>query len=116
MSAIQQNQAKPKGQAAKAARAEKAPEPKTVEFRGMTLELPVELPKTFMWDLAASDDDVFAYYKIVQSLLKPEQIGAVRSALAASDDSEAEFVIALLDTVLGEYGMTVGESEASQGS
>lgn len=107
-----------KKKAAAAARAEAAdqPQPKTAEFRGLTIALPTDLPKTFMWDMAAANDDVFAYFQLVQSLLQPEQVGEVRSALANADDTAGDFIMELLDAIFAEYGMAAGESAASQGS
>lgn len=116
MSATQQKRARPQGQAAKAARAEVQPETKTVEFRDLTLELPAELPKTFLWDVAASQDNVVSYFQLAQSLLRPEDVGDVRSALADSDEDAGEFTVALLNAMLEPYGLAMGESAASQSS
>lgn len=89
---------------------------RTVEFRGLTLTLEDELPKTFMWDAAESADNDVAFYKLVQSLIDAEQRFAVRAALAESDGSAAEFMQELSESILGAYGLGLGESSASQGS
>lgn len=95
--------------------APEAVEQKVADFRGLKLVLN-ELPKTFLWDLAASGTDVRGLYQLAQSLLRPEQLGEVRGLLAEYDGAAEDFMDELLDAVFAEYGLGVGESEASQDS
>lgn len=88
-------------------------EQKTVEFCGLTLELPTALPKTLLWDIAAAQDNIVAYFQLAQSLLKDEQLPAVREALIDSDLSSDDFTVELLETILDAYGLGMGESAAS---
>jgi hypothetical protein len=109
---------KPSAAKAKAAVAEVTPdavEQKVAQFRGITLVLN-ELPKTFLWDLAASDNNVLAYFQLVQSLLRPEQLGEVRQALMESDDDADTFIGELVEVVFSAYGLGLGESAASSDS
>jgi hypothetical protein len=92
------------------------PQPKTVEFRGLTLTLGEALPNTFIWDAAEANGNELAYYQLVQSLVPPEQRLVVRSVLAESGEDSDAFMSDLADVVLGAYGIGLGESSASQES
>lgn len=105
--------AAPKSGAA-AARAELDPKQKTVNFRGVEITLPPELPKTFVWDLAAaSSEGDLGYYRLAQSLIPAEHLQEVRALLADSDDSEEDFMMDLLNTMLEPYGLGSGKQSAS---
>lgn len=92
------------------------PAPKQLEWRGLTLDLPDELPKTFLWDLSAAQGNIAAWFDLAQSLLKQEQLPLVRAALQEADELPGDFVMELAGAMFAQYGVDVGESSASQDS
>jgi hypothetical protein len=108
---------KERGKVAAAARAETAePQPKTITFRDLELTVAAELPKTLLWDMAAAQQSDVFFFQLVQSVISPEQLPEVRQLLAESDDDPNDFAGELLQAVLVEHGMALGESSASQDS
>jgi hypothetical protein len=110
--------AAPKSSKAKAARAEKAPEPKSFEWRGLTLTLPKTLPGTLLFDLASLESgNLGATIAVLHSLLGAEQVATVRQKVAEDEipfEDVFEEVDALLHGVIDVYGVAPGESSASQ--
>jgi hypothetical protein len=103
---------------ADAAREELKDEPKTLEFKALTLELPAELPEALMFDfveLETAGNDPRPIFRILRSILGPEQFLTVRHALDGGQ-LDAEEIPELIEGILDAYGMNSGESEASQGS
>lgn len=105
--------AAPKG-AASAAAAEVAAEPqaKTVTFRDVSLELPDELPATILFDiteLESAGSSPMPLFRLLRSLLGPEQFQRVRAQLQADDDVMGA-VEGLIGDVFAEYGMGLGDS------
>lgn len=105
---------------AKAAEAEAADETKTIEFRGVELEVPSKLPKTIKFDLGqiqaqedAGDVAFGAIYNLLHSLLGAEQMARVRQALAEEGgdfDEDPDWDGELLEAILEGAGITAGES------
>lgn len=99
------------------AEAEVAPtDGRTVEVEGLTLVLAAEPPQTLLWDIAAAQNNILAYFQLAQSLIAPEQQAEVRAALAEYDGAPGDFIVSLVDAIFGAYGLGLGESSASQES
>jgi hypothetical protein len=108
----------PRGKAA-AARAEKQqPESKTVTFDGITLTLPDEMPDEILFDMIegeASNGAVSEYIiclRILRSLVGPDDFMTIRHRIGREPDK----VMKLVDDAIEQYGLTLGESEASPNS
>lgn len=93
------------------------PQPKQVTFREVTLDLPEDLPGTILFDLTEleASGNAMAVYRMLRSVLGPEQFATVRNQMTA-DDNVGELIDGLFDEVFGAYGITVGESSASEQS
>lgn len=99
-----------------AARAEKAPKPKKLTFKGIKLTLPAELPPTLLFDfteLEAAGDNPMPLFRLLRSILGPSQFTEIRNAMDTGT-LEATDLSGLLEATLGKYGLTPGESSASQ--
>ena len=109
---------------AAAARAEKKPAPRTVDFRG----LPLTVPPPSEWsselyfligDLEETQFAVSAANSVIRELIGADQFGLVRVKLR---DDKVPFgdvetvLLELFDTLMESYGTTSGESEASPDS
>lgn len=117
-----------KGESAKAAAAEaKAAEPevKRIEYEGLELELPAELPATFLFDITMLESNegasIMPIMRFLQSALGDEQfvrlrgrIGELERAGRAADIES--FITEILELVFGAYGLTLGEASASPDS
>lgn len=110
-------------EAAKAAEAGEKPPAKSVEFHGLTLALPDELPDTLLFDIVeieASGTNPIPLLRFLRSLLGPEQFVALRNVTGENANGDAEAfgnsIAELVADVFAQYGVTPGESEASQGS
>lgn len=97
-----------------AARAEKKNQPKTVDFRGLTLTLPATLPGTLIFDLAdlESGNGLRGTMELIKSLVGPDQYQAIRNKVA--DDEipldEVEGVLeGMLEDVFESSGLSQGE-------
>ena len=101
-----------------AAQAEAKPEPKTVEVRGLTLTLPESLPATFAFDVAEMQQEatVFAVIRLLTTFLGSEQVVEIRGKVArgeVTDDDLGDFLGEILEAIFEEFGLSLGESEAS---
>jgi hypothetical protein len=124
--------AKPKGKGkspakrAKAAVAEVTPEPKTYEWRGLTLELPAEMPGELVFDFATFEEQaargeerVGSIIELLRSLVGEAQVRQIRAAIGEakiSFEDVFEEIEKLLDGLLQQYGMGLGKSSASPSS
>lgn len=94
------------------------PESKKIEFEGLELELAPSLPAAMMFDLIeteASEGGANAYLvhlRLLRSLVGPDQFMTIRHRIGEDVDKVWE----LINLVLAEYGMGLGESPASQES
>lgn len=107
-----------------AARAEKTPEPRIVEYRGLKLAV----PPSSEWgselyyltvDMQADGATDMLAIQIVKELIGDDQFALVRekqreAGLKFVDMQNA--TIELFNTIFGEFGTSVGESEASAAS
>lgn len=104
-----------------AARAEKAQTTRKVEYRGIKLELPAELPPTLLFDIteieAAGEDNPMPVFRMLRSLLGAEQFTAVRNEIgkAAADDDFTD-IGDLMSAIFDQYGLSAGEAQASPAS
>ena len=102
---------KKKGAAAKAARAEAKPEPKTAKWNGLTLELPDAMPSTMLFDVveyeASDGDDPTPLLRLLRELVGPEQFQQIRYRIPRDDDGTA--VAGAMQAVFEPYGMTPGK-------
>lgn len=108
-----------RGSKAAAAQAERNGQPRTIEFRGITFELPVKLGASIIWRAGITrDDDIGGIARLVESVIGADGFSRVLDKLDADgvtvDDDEAlDAVLDLLNRALGEYGLSTGESQAS---
>lgn len=103
---------------AAAARSERKPKPKKLTFKGLKLTLPPELPETILFDFVDLEDagnNPIPMFRLLKSVLGDEQFLALRHA-NANGTVQAEDLPELLEVIFGKYGLTPGESEASQAS
>ena len=110
--------AEPKSAAARkkaaAARSEKKDEPKTVDFRGLTLHLLADLPGTLLFDLAdlESGNDLRGTMEFIKSLVGADQYQAIRNKIAEDAillDDVADVLLKLLENILETSGLGQGE-------
>lgn len=105
-----------------AAASQEAGGERTVAWRTITLTLPATLPGTLMFDLAEVEQSPNAFGPLIatiESMVGPEQLRQVRDLIAAEQigmDQVGDVLKDLVQTVFGAYGMTEGESSASQDS
>ena len=106
---------------AKAAVAEKSDGgPRTVKWRGLSLEVPAVLPAEFAWAMAdaeQSDRKMFApLLNLVRAIIGEEQERRVRDKLTADEVPFAdvpEVMETLVKAIFEAYGMAEGDSDAS---
>lgn len=100
----------PGGSAAAAAIDETNPQVKTVEFRGLTLTLPEELPATIGFDFIELENEAGAMplLRLLRSLLGKDQFIAVRNAMDGADDVFG-VVDGLFADIFEQYGMDQGK-------
>lgn len=112
-----------KADKAKAAQAEVAKqeteqeEPQTVTVRGLTLELPAELPNTLLFDIAEMQEnaDAFTFIRTLTSFLGREQVALIRAKVARGEVPDDEFPDYLADILIAcmePFGISLGESPA----
>lgn len=103
-----------------AARREAADEGPTLEFHGLTLQLPAKLPGSVVWRYGIlRDNDVIGAARIIESMVGREQYNAIMDKLdeigVTYDDEEGMTEIGqMAQNILEAYGMSQGEAEASQ--
>lgn len=105
-----------KGAAARREKPKGKAKPLTLTWRGVKVELPTDFPEKafaqYMFDSAIQGpNEAPAVLKFVISLLGEEQALTIREALTKPDD-----IGDIMEKVLGKYGMSLGESTASQAS
>lgn len=103
---------------AAAARAERKPKTKKLKFKGLDFTLPAELPETILFDFAeieAAEDNPMPLFRLIRSILGSEQNTALRNAIG-NGTLAAEDLPELIAKVFDKYGLTPGESTASQAS
>jgi hypothetical protein len=101
-------------------------EPKSFEWRGITLALPDELPGTVLFDFAemesqirAGEDRIGPTVELITSLVGADQVQAVKAKVAEDKltlEEALEEIPGLLNSLLEQFGMGLGESSASQDS
>lgn len=102
---------------AAAARAEKKPKAKKLTWKGLKLDLPAEFPEQvitgFQVDRVLSEDNdpSLPYFRMLKSMLGPEQLLAAKEKLTKEED-----VSDLLGAIFEKYGVGLGESKASPAS
>lgn len=101
-----------------AARAEVADESKTLKTHGLELQLPKELPSEILFDIIeseASEGDANEYLvnlRILRSVVGPDQFMTIRHKIGG----DTQQVWELMNSLLESYGLSMGESSASQES
>lgn len=103
---------------ASAAKAEKEPVERSVEWEGLTLTLPSVLPEAVFLDLALvqGGDDPTSTFEMLMTLVGEGQFRQVRNKLKSDDKVGLSNVADLIASIFEEYGTSEGESEASQDS
>lgn len=89
--------------------------PRKVMFGNLELELPERLPETILFDITDIEagvemTDPRPVFRLLRSVVGPEQFTAIRNKIAAEELSVGDEVIDLMGKVLAEYGLTTGES------
>lgn len=107
--------------AARAATAKPTQQPTSVEFRGVNLQLPKELPGEFYFAFADLEEDSGAgnQVRMLRALLGDEQLAKVRAKVREDGVPFSEMdtvIMGLFDSALAAYGVTTGESVASSES
>jgi hypothetical protein len=106
---------------AAAARAETTPEPRTVEFDGLTLTLATDFPEEIFFDMIESEasqaegnpgNEYIVNLRLLRSLVGPDQFTDIRHRFGRNPEK----VVDLVNAVLEQYGLTMGESSASPDS
>lgn len=93
----------------------------TIEWRGITFLVPVKLPGSMVFDLAAIEDDR-ELSGVMGMLKRTLGAGPLRDVQAKLDEDDVsleevgDVLSELLENVLGHYGMSAGESAASPAS
>jgi hypothetical protein len=112
-----------KAAASAAAKAEVAPQPKTADFRGVSIPLPPSLPGTFAMDLAemeaTGDQQVGTLYTLVVGIVGTDGWRLLRDKIAEDGDGiddMGQVIAELIDAITAPYGVESGESAASAGS
>lgn len=101
-----------------AARAEKKPKAKTYTQGGIKFNLPATLPETIIFDMVeidATEGAPMPVYKMLRSILGPEQFNKLRNAIEAGT-IKSEDLDTFIEGVFAKYGVTPGEATASQAS
>jgi hypothetical protein len=103
---------------AAAAKAEREQSERTVEWQGLTLTLPAELPEAVLMDLALvkSEEDPTTTFEMLKTMIGVGQFRQVRNKLDSDKDVTLAEVASLVGQVFEAYGTSEGESEASQDS
>lgn len=108
---------------AAAAVAETSDAQKTVEWHTLTFELPAVLPEEIVMDwveLEAADEGrgPIVLGHMLRSVLGPKQFQQARHRITKLrvEDPEPSYLMDLARAVFEPYGVSLGESEASQGS
>lgn len=103
---------------APAAKREVKKEPRVADFRGLSLNLPDDLPGSLAFDLfgLGASSDPAAQLRFLNTVLGLDQLERVRAKMDADGvtfDQVDDFFEELVGAVLGAYGSTAGESPAS---
>lgn len=92
-----------------------------IEYGGLELTLPADLPPTFLFDItmleANEGASIMPIFRFLQSALGDEQFVRLRNRVGELEQADIEtFLTEILDAIFGAYGLTLGEASASQGS
>ena len=100
--------------------------PKQITWNGVKLDLPADLPGTVLWDFAALEEgekQLSPLLALIRSVLGEDQARAIKAKVAEKGWNIEKTTEALMDDdkglipkITAKYGLTTGESEASQGS
>jgi hypothetical protein len=103
---------------AAAAKAEKESTQRSVEWEGLTIALPPELPEAVLLDLALvqGGDDPTSTFEMLMTMIGEGQLRLVRNKLKTDEKVGLDNVAELIGQIFAEYGTSEGESEASQDS
>jgi hypothetical protein len=96
---------------AAAAKAEKAPTERTVQWEGLTLTLPAELPDAVLLDLALvqGGDDPTSTFEMLMTMIGEGQLRLVRNKVKSDENVSLENVAELIHQIFEEYGTSEGE-------
>jgi len=95
------------------------PKARIISWRGLDLILPPEIPPVLMFDFVSMENEqgAFALMRMFMTLLDGEQFVQVRNVIGAiKPDEQIEAITELSEAIMGSYGTTEGESEASSDS
>lgn len=105
--------------ASKNGKPDQEPEVKGIKYHKLELRLPDSLPETVMFDITdmeagVATDDPRPVFRLLRSVLGPDQFVSVRNIIESENLTVGDEVIELMKDVLAEYGLTAGESGASE--
>ena len=92
---------------------------KIIEWRGLSLFIPPEIPPVLMFDFVSMEDEqgAFALMRMFLSLLDGDQFVQVRNVIGRLPaDDQIEAITELSEAIMASYGTDEGESPASSDS
>lgn len=122
MPAAKRGESTASAKAGAAAQAEKKNEEHVIEFRGVEIKLPPKLRESVIWRWGIlRDGDVGGVARLIQSIIGESAFDEVLQKLDEDEvyvdpDAETSPLGELMEKALAEYGLTPGESQASNGS
>jgi hypothetical protein len=97
---------------AAAAKAEKENKPKTVEFQGITLELPAKLPAAVAFEIADVEEngEGIGSIRILKSMIGLENYKRVKARVYDAGEADLDVALGdLIEEVAGLFGLKPGE-------
>lgn len=97
-----------------AAEAEVKDDTKTIEWRGVSLTVPSEIPPVLMFDFVSmeTEDNAMSLMRMFHTLLGPDQFVEVRNVISkVGPEEQADVIGELSEVVMGAYGTDTGKSE-----
>ena len=100
--------------------AELGDKPRNTTFRGVKLTLPSKMPATFAFDVAemqaGNGTDLGVLHRLMVGFMGDDQWRAVRDKIASDGspmDDLGDIITELFDSLTSAYGVSLGESSAS---
>lgn len=95
------------------AEAEVKDDTRTIDWRGLSLTVPSEIPPVLMFDFISMEtsDDAMSLMRMFHTLLGPDQFVEVRNVISKiGAEEQAEVIGELSEVVMGAYGTDTPKS------